>query len=118
MAQSLANAFFILTQAFTGNVPFHPYSPPAAMLAILGAKRPERPTNPNLTDELWELMEHCWNQDPHLRPEMSVVLGILHGSSVLLSSQGPVTHSPDPCAATPLSMEFFQVTGPCSLPVH
>jgi len=42
-------------------------------------KRPPRPTHSTLTDELWELMQHCWHQEPRLRPEMSQVVQILSG---------------------------------------
>ena len=97
MARLLAD-LFTLTQAFTGEVPFHPHLPAEAILAILDGKRPARPTHPSLTDELWELVKRCWNQDPHLRPEMSEVLKIL---SVSLLSWRPDTHLPDLCEVTP-----------------
>jgi len=86
VAQLFANLLFILTQAFTGEVPFHDYLPAAAASAILDGKRPARPTHPSLTNKLWALMERCWNQDPLLRPEMSEVLETLRGSSVSLLS--------------------------------
>jgi len=47
--------------------------------AIMGGERPPRPTHSTLTDELWELMQRCWAQDPRLRPEMSQVVRDLHG---------------------------------------
>ena len=55
-------------QVFTGEVPFSNSLHIAAMLAIMGGKRPQRPTHPNFTDELWALMRWCWDQDPRLRP--------------------------------------------------
>ena len=39
--------------------------------------RPPRPTDPTFTDSLWELMQRCWDQDPHLRPDSSEVSQIL-----------------------------------------
>ena len=50
------------------------------MLAIMRGERPPRPTHPALTDELWVLTQRCWNQDPHLRPEISKVLKVLNGT--------------------------------------
>ena len=47
------------------------------MLAIMGGKRPSRPAHQALTDELWTLMQRCWNQDPHSRPEVSEALKFL-----------------------------------------
>jgi len=67
-------------QAFTGAVPFNNNLPAAAVLAIMSGRRPSRPTRSDFTDELWTLMQHCWNQDPHLRPEVSEVLKVLTGS--------------------------------------
>jgi len=69
-------------QAFTGAVPFNNNLPAAAVLAIMNGTRPSRPTRPDFTDELWSLMQHCWDQNPHLRPEISEVLKVLTGSCV------------------------------------
>jgi hypothetical protein len=49
----------------------------AAMVAILQGKRPERPTHRTFTDDLWSLMQRCWNHDKDLRPSASEVLGAL-----------------------------------------
>jgi len=70
---------FALTQVFTGAVPFHPSLPAAAMLAIMTGKRPPRPKHQALTNGLWTLMQRCWDQDHHLRPEVSEVLQALSG---------------------------------------
>ena len=77
---------FRLMQVFTGQVPFHPNFPPAAMLAILDEKRPARPAHPQLTNELWKLMKICWDHDPIRRPEISAVLKSFRSSSVSLLS--------------------------------
>ena len=66
-------------QVFTGAVPFNNSLPAAAMLAIMGGRRPSQPTHPDFTDELWKLMRRCWDQEPHLRPDVSEVLKVLHG---------------------------------------
>ena len=40
--------------------------------------RPEEPaTSLGLTDQLWGILEKCWNFDPDERPDMSVVLRCL-----------------------------------------
>ena len=44
------------------------------MLALVEGKRPSRPTHPTFTDNLWVLMQRCWHQDLHLRPEVSEAL--------------------------------------------
>jgi len=45
----------------------------------MGGERPPQPTHQALTDELWNLMQRCWDQEPQSRPEMSEVVQILHG---------------------------------------
>jgi len=54
------------------------------MFDITEGKRPPRPVHPALTDDLWELMERCWAQEPDSRPEMLEVLQVLRSSSVSL----------------------------------
>ena len=88
MARLVTDLLFAPTQAFTGEVPFHPALTSSAILAILDKKRPARPGHPHLTNELWTLMGRCWSQDRHLRPEMLEVLEVLRGSSVSSGSQG------------------------------
>ena len=43
----------------------------------MSGKRPSRPTHPALANPLWALIQRCWDQDPHLRPEVSEVLRVL-----------------------------------------
>ena len=57
--------------------PFSDHIPQAAITAIISGGRPPRPMHSGLTDELWELMNRCWNQDRHNRPRMlEVLLGL------------------------------------------
>ena len=58
----------ILYQVFTGAIPFGDKPSHAAMQAIVGGERPTRPTDPTLTDRLWELTQRCWDQDMRRRP--------------------------------------------------
>jgi len=44
---------------------------------IIEGRRPPRPAGPVLTDDLWGLMQNCWNQEPKLRPRMSEVLNMV-----------------------------------------
>ena len=66
-----------LPQVFTGAVPFSSSLSPAAMLAIMDGRRPPRPPHPALTDQLWALVQRCWDQNSHSRPEVSEVLKVL-----------------------------------------
>ncbi|KAF9646800.1 kinase-like protein [Thelephora ganbajun] len=67
----------VTIEIFTGAIPFKDSLPTAAMLAILEGKRPPRPTHPTFTDGLWVLTQRCWDQEAHLRPQVSEVLQVL-----------------------------------------
>jgi len=73
----LADRRFVSMQVFSGAVPFVGKTHAKAMANTMDGIRPPRPEHPTLTTELWELIERCWNQDPHSRPEISEVLNDL-----------------------------------------
>ena len=71
----LESAFFLLTavpptQVLTGAVPFGDKSDWVAISDVLVGIRPSRPAHRSCTDGLWALIQRCWDQDPHLRPEI------------------------------------------------
>ena len=70
------------TQIFSQEIPFSSISSFMAMLAITQGKRPPRPPHSTFTENLWTLMQRCWDDDPHLRPEASEVLKTLLTLSV------------------------------------
>ena len=58
----------MFTKAFTGATPFGDKPPHAALSAIVDGERPPRPTHLSLTDNLWGLVQRCWDQEVHRRP--------------------------------------------------
>jgi len=82
VCRSLAYFRFISTQIYTGAVPFGICSTVMSILAVMEGHRPPRPTHPTFTGNLWKLMQHCWDQQPDLRPEASEVSQILLTMSV------------------------------------
>ena len=81
--RALAHCHPILSQVFTGAAPFSDKTTMWVMVAIIRGERPPRPTRSDFTLELQTLMQRCWHQDPHLRPEVSEVFEVLRGSWVL-----------------------------------
>lgn len=79
-------------QVFTGAVPFSNLSSFMAMLAVTRDKRPPRPTHPTFTENLWKLMQRCWDPDPKLRPEAPEVLQTLVTLSVIHSFRRSLVH--------------------------
>jgi len=75
--QTSVDRRFVSMQAFTGAIPFSGGSPLAAITHITQGRRPPRPTHSTFTEDLWGLMQRCWDHDPHLRPEVSEVLQVL-----------------------------------------
>ena len=69
-------------QLFTGLAPFGGGPGFVAAVAIVQGKRPPQPSHPTFTVELWALTQRCWDQDPHLRPEVLEVLRELRSFSV------------------------------------
>ncbi|OCH86997.1 kinase-like protein [Obba rivulosa] len=71
-------------EVFTGLVPFHDCAHPGAIpWRILSGVRPPRPTGApavDLTDDIWGMMEHCWQADPRERPRICDVLTYLAGA--------------------------------------
>ena len=80
--RALVYCRFALVQVFTGAVPFDETSLGAAVIAIMKGDRPPRPTNPACSDKLWAMVQRCWDQKPHLRPEVSEVCRIFPGSAL------------------------------------
>jgi len=64
----------VMIEVFTGAVPFSHRTTNAVILDVMDGFRPPRPTHPTFTEDLWALMQNCWDQEPHLRPEASEVL--------------------------------------------
>jgi len=89
MRMALPYRHFVSIQVFTGGaVPFSGIPSSTAMVSIVQAVRPPRPTHPTFTESLWTLMQRCWDHDSSLRPKVSEVLQILLTLSVLRSSHG------------------------------
>ncbi|KAF9643100.1 kinase-like protein, partial [Thelephora ganbajun] len=65
----------VMIEVFTGNVPFSDLTTAtAAITSIVFGRRPERPSHPSLTDDLWALTQHCWKEKPQDRPQMDQVI--------------------------------------------
>jgi len=62
---------------FAGEVPFHDIRPTTVAVGVLSGNRPGRPMHPSLTDDIWNLIEQCWDHDPQRRPDISDVTSYL-----------------------------------------
>jgi hypothetical protein len=65
-------------EVFTGRIPFQEQMNEEAMLRISQGGRPQMPENAHevgLTNDMWVLLESCWQQNPRKRPSMGEVVG-------------------------------------------
>ncbi|KAF9070167.1 kinase-like domain-containing protein, partial [Rhodocollybia butyracea] len=63
-------------EVYTGRVPFADIRAEILVLEqVLKGERPERPSEPNaMTDELWNLVNACWQHDRSGRPQIGLVV--------------------------------------------
>jgi hypothetical protein len=59
-------------------MPFHDKSDTEAVVIVTTTnQRPSRPINQELTDQLWEMIERCWREEPSQRPTIREVVALL-----------------------------------------
>jgi hypothetical protein len=84
------------SQVFSGNIPFFQYKQDGAV--ILAAMRGEKPTHPTeeichlhgLQDNIWELMQCCWKEQPSERPVATEIASIIAQLPICKADQRPV----------------------------
>jgi serine/threonine protein kinase len=69
----------VFLEALTGKLPFSELTPDFKVPTAVGkGNRPRRPTGlPDLTDDLWRLIEDCWKQEASERPHITTILNRL-----------------------------------------
>jgi hypothetical protein len=67
---------------FSGEAPFQRFSDQRLISALIQGERPPRPfhalsSSRGLNDDMWHLIEACWNQDPGKRPVAAQIIECL-----------------------------------------
>jgi serine/threonine protein kinase len=66
-------------EMYTGRVPFaHRRFYGGVVFDVIRGVRPPRPECPKLTDDIWGVIQSCWNHDPKKRPTISAAGAWLH----------------------------------------
>jgi serine/threonine protein kinase len=78
----LTNNLINQYQVFSEAAPFTDSTPTSVVAKVLLGARPERPNNPMMTDELWDLTRRCLEEDPRRRPEIVDVVSYLRAAMV------------------------------------
>ena len=64
-------------EVLSGHVPFPGDKDPIVILRVIQDERPERPRGVEgkwVTDDVWDILEHCWKPKPGDRPSVECVL--------------------------------------------
>jgi len=77
----------VIYEVLSGQAPFAIWRDPEVVYMVLGGERPKRPEGDEgklFTDEIWEVLESCWKNQPGDRPSARAILrGLEEDSSPL-----------------------------------
>jgi len=74
-------------EIFTGCIPFsHIRNDAKVVLTIVEGGRPKRMHCPQISDDIWRMLERCWDAEPNRRPSMAT---LLHFFKLLATSRTP-----------------------------
>jgi len=90
----------VVIEAFTGKAPFYGVAPTTVAVGVLSGKRPTRPTHQSLTNDIWEMIERCWDKDLQHRPDISEVVHCLQTALALQHDHLDVNDNEVPDDAT------------------
>ncbi|THU85509.1 kinase-like protein [Dendrothele bispora CBS 962.96] len=63
-------------EVFTGLIPFYEFPREISVVIHLNeGRRPSRPANSRLNDNMWGIMQECWRQEPDSRPPTNTLSG-------------------------------------------
>ena len=71
----------VVYEVLSGEVPFRKYGPHAICRRVVDGERPKRPEGGWFTDEIWNILERCWEADSGRRPSVDCVLRCLEEAS-------------------------------------
>ena len=63
----------VILEVLSGKVPFAGDGNCSVMRKVTSGERPKRPQAAWFTDDVWEILEHCWVPKPQDRPKLEVV---------------------------------------------
>jgi len=85
----------VVYEVLTGGAPFAGCKSTVVIRRVMDGKRPERPhgtpAGSRFTDDLWGMLERCWEHQPHDRPSLKTLLLCLEGATQASRSPSPIT---------------------------
>jgi hypothetical protein len=67
-------------ELITGHIPYVDRTDPEVVIHVaVEHQRPDRPANAELPDEMWLLIQDCWDDNAELRPSMTAIRERIRG---------------------------------------
>ncbi|EIN05493.1 hypothetical protein PUNSTDRAFT_137604 [Punctularia strigosozonata HHB-11173 SS5] len=67
-------------ELIVGHMPFLNLTDPEVVIRVaVEHERPERPQDVQLPDEMWQLIQDCWDDNPEFRPDMTTIRERIRG---------------------------------------
>ena len=105
----------VMYEVFSGQKPFAQFREPTVIRKVMEGERPERPqgsVGTRFADDMWRMVERCWESRPENRPDAKTVLR--HLERVLEYLQPPFRTADDERADTTGTDDlshYFTVSG-------
>ncbi|KAF9781364.1 kinase-like domain-containing protein [Thelephora terrestris] len=83
----------VIYQVLTGTLPYGKRTGPEVVFQVMGGVKPPKPLNAleiGLSDELWELLDKCWQTKRQLRPQVNDVLSRVKSAASACGNLSPV----------------------------
>ncbi|KAJ4479387.1 hypothetical protein J3R30DRAFT_2755320 [Lentinula aciculospora] len=81
-------------------------------LVVLENSRPERPDDPQLTDDLWNIIDSAWHQEPRSRPSFDFIVRLWRASSSQVENPTQTTATSVPLGYPPRFSVASDYSGP------
>jgi serine/threonine protein kinase len=76
-----------LSQITSGQVPFsHIRNDASVVYAVVSGGRPKRQHCPQVNDDIWAILEKCWDADPDKRPSIGILLRFIESQAATFPS--------------------------------
>jgi len=73
----------LVVEVFSGAAPFADCTPTSATTRVLSGERPQRPKDPGLTNQIWDMATRCLERNPRRRPDITeIVCGLQNALAV------------------------------------
>ena len=105
----------VIYEVLSGLAPFSEYKDTVVIRKVMEGERPKRPRGRRaawFTDDLWGMLELCWEPQPHDRPGLKALLERLEGVTSPSRSPSPTSSmDEDVVANADGAVSDFMVTG-------